>query len=785
MQQVPQPIVKDLVLLGGGHTHAIVLRMWAMNPVFGVRLTLITNLADTPYSGMLPCHISGLYTFDESHIDLRPLTRFANCRLFMDTAIGLDLENQRVRCANHPPVAYDVLSIDTGSTPATIDVPGAAEYAVPAKPVPDLLREWRKLIKQVAQNPDCPVAIGIVGGGVGGIELTLNMQVRLQAILQQAGQPLENLTVHLFHRGAEIATGRNQWTREHLRKLLIRRGIQLHRRENVVAVERLQATSLQRWVRCESGLAVVCDRVFWVTHAAAPEWIQTSGIARDAAGFIQVGDTLQSLSHPNVFAAGDVATMVNHPRPKAGVFAVRQGKPLGKNLQRYLLGQPLKSFIPQKQFLNIIDTGADTAIASRGPFGWESRLARRWKDWIDRNFMALFTDFPDMENQKLRTRTGGQRTQSKIQNPKSKIQNASPLGFQLSPRIYCAGCGSKVGSGALESALKRVQAESADPNQWPRAENILIGLNAPDDAAVVRVPPGQAIVHTVDYFRAMVDDPFIFAQIAVNHCLSDLFAMGAEPQSALAIATLPYAVEAKQEEILYQLLSGANKALAQAKTPLVGGHTTEGTELALGFACNGLAAPDRLLRKAGMQPGQMLILTKPLGTGVLFAADMRLAAKGRWIEGAIASMLQSNQAAARCLQQHQATACTDVTGFGLLGHLLEMVQASQVSVVLNLTHLPVLNGGRETLAQGIVSSLQPQNLQAATALQNHSAVSHHPDYPLLFDPQTAGGLLASIPAEQVNACLDTLHHLGYQESCCIGQVLSPNHSTQPITIDKW
>ena len=790
MRQVSQPIVKDLVLVGGGHTHAIVLRMWAMTPLPGVRLTLITNLVDTPYSGMLPCHISGLYTFDESHIDLRALTRFANCRLFMDTAVGLDLENQRVQCANHPPVAYDVLSIDTGSTPATIQTPGAAEYASPAKPVPDLLAEWGRLTGQVAQTPDYPVVIGIVGGGVGGVELTLNMQVRLQSILKQAKQPPENLTVHLFHRGVEIATGRNRWTRKHLQKLLIRRGIQLHLQENVVAIERLQTSSLRRLVQCESGLTVTCDRVFWVTHAAAPEWIQASGIARDAAGFIQVGDTLQSLSHPQVFAAGDIAAMVNHPRPKAGVFAVRQGKPLYKNLQRYLLGQPLKPFIPQKQFLNIIDTGADTAIASRGPFGWESRLARRWKDGIDRNFMALFTDFPDMEGRELGTSKRIWGTKSKILSgaKRSHALRAINLKSKIpppSPPMYCAGCGSKVGGSVLERALKRVLSESPAPNQWPQAENILIGLNAPDDGAVVRVPPGQAMVHTVDYFRAMVDDPFIFGQIAVNHCLSDLFAMGAEPQSALAIATLPYAIEAKQEEILYQLLSGAHQALAQAKTPLVGGHTSAGTELAMGFACNGLADPDGLLRKGGMQPGQRLILTKSLGVGVLFAADMRLAAKGRWIESAIAAMLQSNQAAARCLQQHQATACTDVTGFGLLGHLLEMVKASQVSATLDLTRLPVLNGVREILAQGIVSSLYSQNLQAAAALQHPSTVSHHPDYPLLFDPQTAGGLLASIPAERVNACLDALHQLGYAESCCIGQVGSLNNSTQPITIDRW
>ena len=157
-----QPIVKDLVFLGGGHTHAIALRKFGMQPLPGVRLTLITNLTDTPYSGMLPCHISGLYDFDESHIDLRPLSQFAQCQLLMDRAVGIDPVNQQVICAHHPPVAFDVLSIDTGSTPATLDVPGAAAYAIPAKPVPDLLSAWEALLTQVRHSA-APIAVAVVG----------------------------------------------------------------------------------------------------------------------------------------------------------------------------------------------------------------------------------------------------------------------------------------------------------------------------------------------------------------------------------------------------------------------------------------------------------------------------------------------------------------------------------------------------------------------------------------------------------------------------------------------
>ncbi len=176
MQQNLQPIVKDLVLIGGGHSHAIVLKMFGMKPLPGVRLTLITAASDTAYSGMLPGHIAGFYTHDECHIDLRTLTNFAQAQLYIDQVVALDLENNRVLCANRPAVDFDVLSIDIGSTPATISVAGAAEYATAAKPVSQLLEHWHQLIETVSKNPQESISIAIVGGGAGGVELALSMR---------------------------------------------------------------------------------------------------------------------------------------------------------------------------------------------------------------------------------------------------------------------------------------------------------------------------------------------------------------------------------------------------------------------------------------------------------------------------------------------------------------------------------------------------------------------------------------------------------------------------------
>ncbi len=752
--QSTTPIARDLVFIGGGHTHAIVLRKLGMVRLPGVRLTLITNLVDTPYSGMLPCHVSGRYGFDESHIDLRPLTRFANCRLYMDRAIGLDLEQQAVICANHPPVSFNVLSIDTGSTPATVNVPGAAEHSIPAKPVPELLTRWHQLLQEFRQDPTRPWTIGMVGGGLGGVELTLNMQERFNRLLQELGQPPERVTFHMFHRGKELASGRNPWTRRRLQQIFQERGIRLHLNESVIRLDKEGAEGPVR-VHGDSGQGVECDRVFWVTSASAPPWLQGSGLSLDDRGFIQVGDTLQTLSHPNVFAAGDVATMVNHPRPKAGVFAVRQGNPLYENLLRLLAGKPLKSFHPQKQFLTLIDVGYGRTIACRGPFAWESSLFRRWKNHIDQKFMDRFREFPPMEA--MNPEVIHPPTPSPLSSPPSSPSREEATNLSNSPPKLSAP--SPIPPPPAPLAIQKVRHEF--PAFGAANQNLLIGLDSPDDAAVMKVPEGEVMVHTVDFFTAMVDDPFVLAQICLKHCLSDLYAMGAQPYSVLAIVQIPYATPEKQADTLYPMLVGIQKGLLPTGTPLVGGHTTLGHQLGLGFACNGVAHPDQLLRKGGMQPGNVLILTQPIGTGTLFAADMQRLAKGRWIEAAIGHMVQSNQPASEIFQTHHACACTDITGFGLLGHLLEMVQASRVGVELDLTCWPVLSGARETVARGIVSSLQPQNLQAARAIANGTEYEGHPDFPLLFDPQTAGGLLAAEHAEQAEDCLPQLSKKGY------------------------
>ncbi len=751
------PVVKDLVLIGGGHSHLSVLKYFAMHPVSGVRLTLITRDLHTPYSGMLPGYIAGHYQYDEAHIDLRPLAQFAQARIFHAEVTAMDLQNQQIFCEGRPPVNYDIASINIGSRPGTLHVPGADRFSLPVKPIDKFLAQWSVLASEITHS-DKTFHLAVVGGGAGGIEMALATQYRLHQLLSASHKSTDTLQVDIYCDSNEILPTHNKRVRQRFYRILKSRNIRIHHNHRVVQLE-------NNTISCDHNKHFPANAALWLTNACAPAWIKDSGLEVDEQGFITVNDYLQSTSDNNIFAAGDIAAMINHPRPKSGVFAVRQGPPLARNLGRAIHHKNLQPFTPQQHFLGLISSGDKYAIASRNNWSLEGAWLWKIKDWIDRRFMDNFNVLPEMTAAAMQ---GNTPQIDKTIADKKTLKEISAIAMR------CGGCGAKVGSTVLSRVINRLTPISRD--------DVVIGLADPDDAAVTEVASGKLVVQSVDYFRSFIDDPYIFGQIAANHALSDIFAMGAETQSAMAIATIPYGIESQIEDQLYQTMSGAVHVLNASNTALVGGHSSEGAELSFGLSVTGLVDREQLMCKSGMQTGDVLILTKALGTGTLFAADMRLKAKGRWIDAALQSMLLSNQAAGLCLHRHGATACTDVTGFGLLGHLVEMTRSSQRSVELYLHTLPVLDGALETIATGIFSSLQEQNVRLRRAIKDPGELRAHKHYPLLFDPQTSGGLLAAIPAENAEACLTELKTCAYPASVIIGKVSNETENLERVML---
>ncbi len=721
------PFLKDLVLVGGGHSHVHVVKSFGMKPTPGVRLTLIARDVETPYSGMIPGFVAGAYTFDECHIDLARLCAWSGARLLHAEAVGLDRINRQVLLKDRPPVSYDLVSLDVGSSPSMRSIPGAAEHATPVKPIADLGRRWLGFLERV-KDWQGALRVAVIGGGAGGVELALAIDHRLREVARQA-----EVSVTLATRG-EILAGQAVAAGNRMRAIFKRRGVRLL--ENAAAT-RIDADA----VHLESGERLAVDDVFVVTEASAAKWFADTGLPLDERGFLAVESTLASSGDPAVFAAGDCASVTAHPRPKAGVFAVRHGPPLAQNLRLALLGQRPRPFTPQSRYLSLLGTGDGHAVATRGGFAFEGAWVWRWKDHIDRKWMRMYREPP----------TAPMDMSARAAAPDPALADAEAKRLLADIGMRCGGCGAKVGAGVLERVLARL---GPSPGS-----NVTIGLDAPDDAAIIEVPAGQALVQSVDFFRTFIDDPFTFGEVAAVHALGDVWAMGAKPHSALALAVVPAAAERLMEEDLFQMLAGARRILDGAGCALIGGHSGEGPEAALGFSVNGLVTAAQALRKGGLRPGDRLVLTKKLGTGVIFAAAMRGMAKARWIDAALASMRRPSGAAAQALVAAGAHACTDVTGFGLAGHIAEMVRASgKVTVDIELDALPVLPGAIELFAQGFASSLQPENLRARHLIDGMERSSSHAKLPLLFDPQTAGGLLAAVPFDAPLS--DDMTHVG-------------------------
>jgi len=723
------PIATDIVLLGGGHAHVHVLLAFAMKPAPGIRLTLVARDLETPYSGMLPGVVAGLYTRAQAHIDLAKLCAATGTRLIHGEATGLDRAAKRVTLRDRPPVAYDLVAIDVGIEPALDRIEGARAHGIAVKPIGSLLEKFDDL-RQRCLEPDGPRRIAVIGGGAGGVELLLSVRSRLRA---EASAP-DDLSFALVT-ADEILASHNARVRDAFRRGFRERGIGLHENRAVRAIR-------PGAIEVDGGEPVAADAVLVTTQAAAPGWLRDIGLPLDAGGFLRVGPTLQSTGDPDVFAAGDCAALAD-PRPKAGVFAVRAGPPLAENLRRRARGEATRPWTPQKSHLALISTGERYAVASRGGFKAEGAWLWTLKDWIDRRWMRMYQD-TDRLLAKMQTLPASAAS-SPARSPEA---------------MRCGGCAAKVGPGPLSRALARLPSPAVDGA-------VVVGLGAPDDAAILEPHPGRQLVQTVDFFRAFIDDPYVFGQVAANHALNDVFAMGAAPRHALAIAMVPHGPSAKVEEALFQMLAGARECFDAEGVALVGGHSSEGAELALGFSVTGDVAPGQALRKSGLRPGDALVLTRPIGTGILFAAAMRARAPAPAIEAALAEMRRSNRAAAEILAAHGATAMTDVTGYGLAGHLGEMLAASEVSATLALDRIPAWPEAVALARAGIASTLLPENLALRTLIAGAPAPA---DLALLFDPQTAGGLLAGVAADREGDCVLALLEAGYTMAATIGVV---------------
>ncbi len=695
--------IHDIVLIGGGHTHALVLKSWAMSPVDGARLTLIDPHPVAPYTGMLPGFIAGHYRRDELDIDLVQLARAAGARWVRARATGIDPAEGLVRVTGRPDIGFDTLSVDIGVSTGLPDIPGFAEHAVGAKPMQDFARAWEGFCADIRAGKAAPDAV-VIGGGIAGAEVALAMA----HALNQPDAPAPRVTILEAARALAALPGKS---RAALTGELNRAGINVIEHAEIASVT-ADAVTLTDGRRIPAGLTV------GAAGARPWDWLTETTLPL-TNGFLTVGPTLQVAGHPNVFAAGDCAHLSHDPRPKAGVYAVRAAPVLAQNLAARITGGRLRSFRPQRDYLKLVSLGAKRALGEknglclRGPRIW------RLKDRIDRKFMQGFATLPKMDD----------------------------------TQMLCGGCGAKVDAGILARATARL-GRTTHPD-------ITAGIG--DDAAILSVGDMRQVI-TTDHLRPFTADPYLHARIAMIHALGDIWAMGAEPQAALVSVTLQEAAPQLQGRMLNEVMAGLGDALAPTGAEIAGGHTSLGPETQIGITLTGLVAQTPVTM-SGARPGDALILTKPIGSGTIMAAEMQHCAQGGDVAAAYDVMLQPSMQAAAILAH--AHAMTDVTGFGLAGHLANILTASSCGARLNMAAIPVLPGARELARAGIRSTLYPAN----RARFDDIALPEDDIAPLLFDPQTAGGLLAAVDDGQARTCRDALIGAGY-DTAIIGRLVA-------------
>ena len=697
-----------------------------MKPVKDAQLICVSNFWKASYSGMLPGVLAGQYETERMEIDLVRLCASSGARLIVDEVTGIDHERRSLCFRERADIPFSALSIGIGSRPSMHGVE-ADDTLLAIKPMQTFLQRLEQRLRTVAtQKMNEPIRIGIVGAGVGGTEITFCLGTRLKSWF-----PDHSFELSLITSADQVATGCIPATVKLVEQELTARSI------STVTGRRVKSVSAGK-IELDDGSKLDCDIAIWATSATAPPLLGELGLQTDDRGFLLTHADLRSLEQPEIFAVGDTGTIEESPTRKAGVFAVRQGPVLWRNLQKLLNRQPLERYKPQSDFLTLLNLGDGQAIAQYKGRAYKSGWAWWLKDYIDAKFMRMYQDYKPME--------------MKWEPPDEDT------------KMRCTGCGGKVGGSVLSRALHRLDV--------PQNEHVVVGLDEPDDAAVVQSPAGRPMTVTADFFTAPLDDPYIVGRIAALNSASDIFAIGAKPLAALALVTVPFGSPRRQEQVLYETLAGSMHEFRQMDCSLVGGHTIEGPNLTVGYTVLADQGTDEPRKKSHLRPGDQLILTKPLGSGILLAAHMQAKLRAEWMAELMETMLLSNQLASTLVDRFDIAALTDVTGFGLAGHLMEMVGPANLAAKLSLDAIPLISGTTELLAEGIESTLAPANKDNEVFAELAHSARSMPQFAALFDPQTCGGLLLGVAEANVEQVLAELSNQSNIRAAVIGEVVS-------------
>jgi len=678
-----------IVLAGAGHANIQCLKMMAMKPLEGVSVILISDGDVAPYSGMLPGYMMGLYTEEEIHFNLWKLASQAGVVFVRDRITQIDSENCMVRFASdRAPILYDVLSLNIGITPKSVNQIIESEHVIKLKPISKLLPKWNSVLEKLPSLP--PQRIAIIGGGPAGIETT-------SAIISKINSFNRNDQVSLIHSNENLLTDFPQKAQAIVIQEMLQKGVKVLTKTPVTKIDHQKIYSHEEFVG-------EYDFIFLATDAEAPEIFKLSKLPTNETGFLKVNAKLQVDEFPNIFGAGDCIHFSPSPLPKAGVFAVREGMVLSNNIRKFVTKKSqstILDYIPQKNFLKLIHLSSTRILASRGNWAIASSLFWIWKKFIDVRFMKRFGSLPF--------------EMSESERDHSMVVNT------------CGGCGAKISQSLLSEVISLLQLSFSDVMPLTREDCYPLPVKKNDNYI------------SVDGLRAFLPDPMLFGQISTLHALSDLWVSGIKPVALTVSVGLAHRREAQQRNFLLQVMSGILKVCKDNNIQMSNAHTFENAEDHLSVTVVG-EKQSLVLRKDGAKPGDLIIMNKKLGSGIALQALMKGDLGSHQAHDLISQMTTPNFIPDALLEKlHSAT---DVTGFGFIGHLYELLEASGTSAQIDLKQVNILEKTQDLIDRDHRSFLIDENKKSFSPYVSDDIAD------VYYDPQTNGPILAILPADK-------------------------------------
>ena len=674
-------ITKQLILIGGGHANVQVLKKLCRNNIKGLHTILISENFEATYSGMTPGFIHEDFSKEEISIDLQRLCFNAGATFIRDKVIKLDTNHRELQLQNLPPVNYDLLSINTGSISNTkkINIENSSKCFF-VKPISSLVKNLSK-IDQIVKNKKNKIVI--VGGGVASYELAFSLKRRYEI-------PLE-ITIL----GKKILNEKNlnKKTKNSLKKIAENLSIREYAGE-VISIS-------EKYLTLNNGDKIDCDISLVSTGASIETWLLESNLIKDEKGFIKVNNNLLSINEKNVFVTGDACNIENKPKPKSGVMAVRHGEILKENIFFKLTGKSLIKFKPQKNWLYLIGTYKNYALLNYFFLSFHSRWCWKLKVWIDKNFIKKF----------------------KFTNIQMTKRNFELENFE-NTKMYCQGCGSKVSKNTLINYIKKT------------TENTYLR-----DSSIVN-NKSLKILQTIDHIKLFSSlNPFDFGKISFLHSQNDILAAGGEVKSLSVSLSVPFSENFVEKFYLEYFMEGIKFEAEKNDCVISSGHSYQSQEPGITLTLNGEIESN--VSKNSAKEGDLIYLSKPLGTGYLIAAYFNNSEilSGSDFKKILDNLKKSNFFAANSAIESGSQTMTDISGFGLSSHLIDICLSSNLSSELTLSHEILINPNIELLKMFQSTGFRNNHISSREYI---NISENHPLKNILFDPQTNGPMLIAI-----------------------------------------